>query len=96
VVVDVEGDGESRESLLVSLAERVARRARSSGRAVALDPMNPRDRRTIHVALRDEDGIATMSVGEGRYRQVVVVPEGAPEYEDALRESREASSRSGS
>jgi hypothetical protein len=34
-----------------------------------------------------------MSTGEGRYRQVVVVPEGAPEYEEALRESEAASER---
>jgi spoIIIJ-associated protein len=92
VVLEVEGDGDSREEVLESLAQRVARRARSGGRAVALDPMNPRDRRVIHVALRDEDGIATMSVGEGRYRQVVVVPEGAEEYEEALRQSRAAPS----
>jgi len=59
-------------------------------RAVALDPMNGKDRRAIHVALRDEDGIATMSVGEGQYRQVVVVPEGADEYEEALQRSEEA------
>jgi len=57
---------------------------------VALDPMNGKDRRAIHVALRDEDGIATMSVGEGQYRQVVVVPEGADEYEEASRKSEEA------
>jgi spoIIIJ-associated protein len=94
VVVDVEGDAEGRESFLEAMAERAARRARNSGRAVALEPMNPRDRRVIHVALRDEDDIATMSVGEGRYRQVVVVPEGAPEFEEARRESEEAS-RSG-
>lgn len=94
VVVDVEGDAQNRESFLESLAQRVARRARSSGRAVALDPMNPKDRRTVHVALRDERDIATMSVGEGRYRQVVIVPEGAPEFEQARRESREAAARS--
>ena len=52
--------------------------------------MNGKDRRAIHVALREEDGIATMSVGEGQYRQVVVVPEGADEYEEALRKSEEA------
>ena len=50
---------------------------------MALDPMGPRDLRSIHVALRDAEGVATMSVGEGRYRQVLVVPEGAPEYEEA-------------
>lgn len=90
IVLDVEGDLEERESRLGELAERAARRARETGRAIALDPMSPRDRRAIHLALRDSQGIATMSVGESRYRQVVVVPEGAPEYEEAVRESRAA------
>jgi len=96
VVVDVEGNDEARESLLSRLAERVAGRARDTGRAVALDPMNGRDRRLIHLALREEEGIATMSIGEGRYRQVVVVPEGAPEYEEARREAEAAAGRSDS
>jgi spoIIIJ-associated protein len=90
IVLDVEGDLEEREGRLADLAERAARRARETGRAIALDPMSPRDRRAIHLALRDAQGIATMSVGESRYRQVVVVPEGAPEYEEALREARAA------
>ena len=94
VVVDVEGNDEARESLLSRLAERVAGRARDTGRAVALDPMNGRDRRLIHLALREEEGIATMSIGEGRYRQVVVVPEGAPEYEEARSEAEAARSDS--
>ena len=76
------------------LAERVAKRARETGRAVALDPMNGKDRRLIHIALRDEADIATMSIGEGRYRQVVVVPQGAPEYEQARREAAAAADRS--
>ena len=87
VVVDVEGGGEEREQTLTRLAERAAKRARDTGRSIALDPMNSRDRRSIHVTLRDEEGVATMSIGEGRYRQVLVVPEGAPEYEDALEAS---------
>ena len=91
IVLDVEGDLEEREDRLADLAERAARRARETGRAIALDPMSPRDRRAIHLALRDAQGIATMSVGESRYRQVVVVPEGAAEYEEALQESRAAS-----
>jgi spoIIIJ-associated protein len=65
------------------VAERAAERARETGRTVALDPMGPRDRRSIHVALREATDVATMSVGEGSYRQVMVVPEGAPEYEEA-------------
>lgn len=83
VVLDVEGEGSAREELLEKVADRAARRAQSTGRPVALEAMNARDRRIIHVTLREMDGVATMSVGEGRYRQVVVVPEGSPEYEKA-------------
>ena len=93
VVLDVEGDSDAREDRLETLAKRVAGRAIDTGRTVKLDPMNGRDRRMIHIALRDHDGVATMSAGEGRYRQVLVVPEGAPEYEEAQRESSSASQR---
>jgi spoIIIJ-associated protein len=94
VVLDVEGDAEAREDRLTRLAERVAKRARDMGRTVRLDPMNGRDRRQIHLALRDNPEVATMSTGEGRYRQVLVVPKGAPEYEQARREAAAAATRS--
>ncbi len=87
IVVDVEGGGDERENTLGRLADRAVKRARDTGRSIALDPMNSRDRRMVHVAVRDTDGVATMSIGEGRYRQVLVVPEGAPEYDDAVSES---------
>ena len=89
VVIDVEGGAEAREEFLTKLADRVAKRALQTGRAVALDPMNGRDRRLIHVALRDRDNVATMSEGAGRYRQVVVVPEGADEFEEAREQSEQ-------
>jgi len=90
VVLDVEGNAEAREQFLSRLAERVVRRARDGGRAIALDPMSGRDRRIIHIAVRECEGMATMSIGEGRYRQVVIVPEGAPEYEEALQQAEAA------
>jgi predicted RNA-binding protein Jag len=90
VVIDVEGDGAERDDLLARAAQRAAKRAQETGRAVALDPMSPRDRRGIHVALRDMRGIATMSIGTGRYRQVLVVPEGAPEFDEARRAAEQA------
>jgi predicted RNA-binding protein Jag len=80
IVVDAEGDRERREEFLGRMAERAARRAKDTGRSVALDPMNARDR---------------MSVGEGRYRQAVVVPEGADEYEEALNSSPDSSPSAG-
>jgi len=92
VVIDVEGDADAREEFLGKLAERVAKRALQTGRPVALDPMNGRDRRLIHVALRDREDVATMSEGEGQYRQVVVVPESSDEFEEARAQSERADS----
>ena len=83
IVIDVAGEMADREASLNRLSERAAGRARETGRSVALDPMNSRDRRIVHMALKEESGLATMSIGEGRYRQVLVVPEGAPEFEEA-------------
>lgn len=90
VVVDCEGDAEKRTDFLERLAKRAAGRAKETDRSVALDPMNGRDRRTLHMTVKDLDGVATMSVGEGRYRQVVVVPEGADEYAEAVESSTAA------
>ncbi len=87
VVIDLEGQSDERDDSLSSLADRAARRALDSGHSVALDPMNSHDRRIVHIALREMDGVATMSRGEGRYKQVLVVPESAPEYEEASRDS---------
>lgn len=92
VVLDVEGDRGRREDFLARIADRAAKRAIETGRSVALEPMSPRDRRGIHVALRGAEGIATMSMGTGPYRQVVVVPEGAPEYAEARRLAEQAAS----
>jgi spoIIIJ-associated protein len=92
VVIDVEGDADAREEFLGKLADRVAKRALQTGRPVALDPMNGRDRRLIHVALRDREDVATMSEGEGQYRQVVVVPESSDEFEEARAKSERAGS----
>jgi predicted RNA-binding protein Jag len=90
VVIDVEGDADAREEFLGKLAERVAKRALQTGRPVALDPMNGRDRRLIHMALRDREDVATMSEGEGQYRQVVVVPQSSDEFEEACAKSERA------
>jgi hypothetical protein len=91
VVVDVSGGArDKRDELLERVAERAAKRAQETGRSVALDPMSGRDRRVIHMSLRGQDGIATMSIGEGRYRQVLVVPAAAPEYAEAKASSEAA------
>jgi predicted RNA-binding protein Jag len=93
IVVDAEGEEERRDEFLTRLGERAAKRAAETGRSVALDPMNGRDRRILHMSVRELDGVVTMSIGSGRYRQVVIVPEGAPEYDEALAASKAAAER---
>jgi len=90
VVVDTEGDSDRRESFLTRLATRAAERSADTKRSVALDPMNARDRRILHMAVKEIDDCATMSVGSGRYRQVVVVSKGCDEYEEAVDSAKAA------
>ena len=73
--VDVEGYRRRREQSLVEMAQRVAGDVRASGDVITLEPMPPAERRIIHIALKDEDGVHTQSVGEGSERQVEVLPD---------------------
>ena len=74
VVVDVEGYKSRQRQKLENLAYSAAKRALSQHRSVKMRPMTPYERRIIHIALRDFDGVDTASEGEGSARHVVVVP----------------------
>ena len=73
-VIDIENYREKREVILTDLAIKVAGEVRKSGKVKSLEPMNPFERRLIHLALQDEDGIETRSEGEGVYRKVKIIP----------------------
>ena len=77
IIVDVEGYRRRREQGLRQLAERMARQAVNTGRTQTLEPMNPADRRIVHLALRDFDGIKTESTGQEPRRKVTIVPDEA-------------------
>jgi spoIIIJ-associated protein len=55
-------------------AQAAAERVRKTGAPFHFSPMNSRERRILHLALREETGIRSESVGEGPIRQVVIVP----------------------
>lgn len=74
VIVDVEGYKNRQRQKLESIAHSSANRAASQHRKVGLRPMTPYERRIIHIALRDDDLVETVSEGEGPSRHVVVVP----------------------
>lgn len=74
VIVDVEGYKNRQRQKLESIAHSSANRAASQHRKVGLRPMTPYERRIVHIALRDDDRVETVSEGEGAARHVVVVP----------------------
>lgn len=74
VIIDVEAYRQRREQTLRSLARRLASKAESTGRRVALDPMNALERRIVHSELQDFGGVETHSEGKDPYRRVIIVP----------------------
>ncbi len=74
IVVDVEGYKGRQRQKLEDIAANAADKAVSQDRSIKLRPMTPYERRIIHVALRDDDRVETVSEGEGRARRVVVIP----------------------
>ena len=74
VVVDVEEYKNRRERTLQQLAMRTAERVAATGRTLALEPMPARERRIIHLTLRDHPEVTTQSVGEDEHRKVTIVP----------------------
>lgn len=72
VSIDTEGYRAKREEALRKLAVRMAGRAKKSGRRVALEPMNPYERRILHSALQNDPDVTTHSEGEEPYRRVII------------------------
>lgn len=67
---------EKREQTLVSLAQRVAEQVKRNSRNRALEPMSAYERRIIHTAVQEIEGVCSASIGEGKNRRVVIFPEG--------------------
>lgn len=72
VVIDAENYRAKRERTLEQLANRLADKVRKTGRSVRLEPMNPYERKIIHAALQNRNGVTTRSEGEEPYRRVVI------------------------
>lgn len=88
VVVDCENYREKRQETLKALAERLANKAVKLGMKVTLEPMNPYERRVIHSALSDYEGVKTESQGAEPNRYVVIIPDNLKPYEKRNRSDR--------
>ena len=85
IAIDVEAYRARHNEALAHLAQKYGEKVKKSGKSITLDPMNPYDRRIVHMALQGDKDLKTTSRGEGLYKKVVISPakkkevrEGAP------------------
>lgn len=74
VNVDAEGYRSRRDNSLAVMAKRLGKQAMTDGKIITFEPMPPRDRRVVHLALAKLDGVVTRSEGEGETRRVQIIP----------------------
>jgi len=72
VKLDIENYRERRKETLETLAKNISYKVKRTKRAVALEPMNPYERRVIHSALQGDRYVLTRSEGEEPFRHVVI------------------------
>jgi spoIIIJ-associated protein len=76
ITIDTESYRERRRRQLHRMALSMAEQTKREHTAVTLEPMPPRDRRVVHLALKDDPLITTRSTGEGFMRVVEIIPVG--------------------
>jgi spoIIIJ-associated protein len=81
IFIDSSGYRVAREEELNEIAKLSAEKVRSTHKEYVLNPMNPYERRLIHLALKDEKDVTTVSRGDGFIKQVSIIPK--PKGEDA-------------
>jgi spoIIIJ-associated protein len=74
IVVDCEGFRARKEAELIEVAARVSERVRLTGEEEELARMNPYERRIVHMAVAELEGVTTESEGEGVMKRVVIIP----------------------
>jgi len=74
IAVDAEGYRARHEDQLGQMAIKLAQRVKIEGKVITFDPMNARDRRVVHMAIKDIAGVRTESNGEGPDRRVQIIP----------------------
>jgi spoIIIJ-associated protein len=75
VIVDAEGYRARHEDQLSQMARRLAERVATEGKVITFDPMSARERRIVHMALRDIKGVRTESMGAEPQRRVQIIPD---------------------
>jgi spoIIIJ-associated protein len=74
IIIDTETYRKRREDSLVALAKELGEKAKRTQKPITVSHMNAHNRRIIHMALQNEEGLTTKSRGEGEFRKIVILP----------------------
>ncbi len=74
VKVDIEDYLKNKEIKLVGMAEKLAEKAKKTGKPVSMGQLNAHDRRIVHIALKTDANVRTQSRGQGFFRKLIIFP----------------------
>jgi spoIIIJ-associated protein len=74
IVLDTEEYRDRRDEYLIALAEKLGGKVKKTRKPLTINHMSARDRRVIHLALKNDGALTTRSRGEGAYRKIVILP----------------------
>lgn len=80
VILDIESYRSKREEAVKRLALQTGEIVRKTGKSKLLDPMNPFERRLVHLTLQDFEDLETKSEGDGIYKKVRIFLKGNEDY----------------
>ena len=92
ITIDCLGYRNKRKETLEQLAAKVAKSVLRTGRSQPLEPMNPYERRVIHSAISNIEGVSSRSVGEEPYRKIIISSNN-PRRNDRRRDDRRGGRR---
>ncbi|NLT10417.1 MAG: KH domain-containing protein [Ruminococcus sp.] len=92
ITIDCLGYRSKRKDTLEQLAAKVAKSVLRTGRSQPLEPMNPYERRVIHSAISNIEGVSSRSVGEEPYRKIIISSTN-PRKNDRRRDDRRGGRR---
>jgi len=76
IILDIESYRDKREKTLKKMSKDIAFKVIKSGKPMVLEPMNPFERRLIHLTLQNDKRVTTKSEGQGIYRKIKISPVG--------------------
>lgn len=78
ILLDADGYRARREQSLADMAAQLGKQCLQQGKVITMDPLPPRERRVVHMALARFPGLTTRSEGEGEDRRVQIIPMPVP------------------